>query len=82
MGSNQALNAAVLLFGPERGHALLGCEWGTAIALPDDQDVCIRQARRIVVIHGTGNAVRDMKLCLEHAATVERETEPHPSEPS
>lgn len=74
---NSALSAAVRLFGLERGHALLGCGWGTVIALPDDREICIRQARQIVVLYGPGGAVCDVKLCLEHAAMVERETDPH-----
>jgi hypothetical protein len=69
------LTAAMLLMGPVRGHSMLGCDWGTRVALPDDQALCVRQARRIVVIHDGPDAI-DLKVCDEHFAKLGEHTNP------
>jgi hypothetical protein len=71
------LSAAALLFGAERGHALLGCDWGTKVALPDDREVCTRQAARRLMLHGFPDGPRQFKACDHHAEILERETDPH-----
>ena len=73
------LTAAMLLAGPVRGHAMLGCDWGSRVATPDDQALCIRQARRIVVIHDGPDAI-DLKVCEEHGGRLEAETDPRAEE--
>lgn len=73
---SRGLDAAVLLLGPDRGHALLGCDWGTYIALPSDLEVCVRQATQRMVIH-EGATEHPVKLCAAHAALVESRTDPH-----
>lgn len=76
MTDNEALNAAVQLLGPERGHHLLGCDWGTTVATADDREVCIQQARQIFALH-RGNEVLDVKVCNVHRARLYAETDPH-----
>lgn len=73
---DRALNAAVRLMGPDRGHQLLGCDWGTHIATADDLAICTRQARQIVAIHDSDDVI-DVKLCWPHRARVFAETTPH-----
>lgn len=74
--SNAGLNAAVLLLGPDRGHSLLGCDWGTRVATADDRDICIQQARQIFVLHNGDESV-DVKVCNRHRARLYAETDPH-----
>jgi hypothetical protein len=77
--SDAALNAAVRLLGHERGHALLGCDWGTLVAAPDDREVCVRQARQIVALYN-GDDRTDVRVCLVHRDRLLAETTPR-SEP-
>lgn len=76
MSDDPALNAAVRLVGPERGRAMLGCDWGTKLGVLEDFQVCPRQARARFVLH-SADGERDIKVCAEHAAVVERMTDPH-----
>lgn len=80
MESDTALNAAVRLLGPTAGHTMLGCDWGTRVAAPDDREVCIRQARQIVVLHD-GDDLTDVKVCLVHRDRLLAETVPHGERP-
>lgn len=82
MTANPALDAAVLLLGAERGHALIGCDWGTKVGLPDDREVCISQARSQVVLHDLDGKAYTLKVCDEHAATLMRATNPHNADSS
>lgn len=76
MDADGSLTAAMLLAGPVRGHALLGCDWGTRVATADDMGLCERQARQIVVLHDGPESI-DVKVCLAHAARLAEETDPH-----
>lgn len=55
---------------------LIGCDWGTRVRLPHDREVCTRQARQRIAVHGQG-VTHFLKVCDEHATTLERETDPH-----
>lgn len=56
---------------------LISCDWGTKVKLPDDREVCTREARRYMAIHGHADEVHVLQVCDEHAAIIERETDPH-----
>lgn len=73
---DEELTAAMLLAGPVGGHKILGCDWGTRISTADDEALCERQARQIVVLHN-GPATLDLKVCENHAGRLVRETDPH-----
>lgn len=82
MRDHSALNAAVLLLGADQGHALIGCDWGRKVSLPDDREVCTSQARRRLILHGPAGEEYDLKACDQHADVLERETDPHEAEAS
>ena len=61
--------SAVTLAEPDRGHALLGCDWGTLVHTVEDPVVCDRPAVQRVVLHTTnGNLM--IKLCDGHTVEV------------
>lgn len=76
---DNALHAAVQLGGPDWGHAILGCDWGTRVATPDDREVCTRQARQIFVLHG--KTAYEVKVCEAHRDRLYAETDPHAAVP-
>lgn len=57
-------------------RALLGCEWGTAVALPGDTDPCADRAERYYALHAP-DGVRYVKLCAFHGSLVVEHTDPH-----
>lgn len=57
-------------------HVLLGCDWGTKVLLPGVRRPCPQRARQRYTIFGPGDEIHDLKLCDEHAAVVEAETDP------
>lgn len=69
--------AAALLLGAGPFHALIGCDWGTKVALPDDQEVCTARAQRRLIIHGRNGETYDLQVCDPHAAVIEQQTDPH-----
>lgn len=71
-----ALNAAVKLLGGQRGHRLLGCDWGIRVSTPNDDATCNRQARQVVALHD-GGGVWDVKVCEAHRDRLLAETNPH-----
>ncbi len=62
---------------------LLGCEWGTRIALPGNKTPCVLRATGRIQIH---NHPQDgtflVQLCDSHMALVMRETDPCESAPA
>lgn len=74
--SNEALNAAVRLLGPSRAHAMLGCDWGSAVSTDDDPEVCTDQAHQIVILHSP-DCARQVKVCASHLSRVKALTDPH-----
>lgn len=75
---DKELGAAVQLLGQQRGHAMLGCDWGHTIVITSavDNRRCSRQARRVMVLHA-GKATKEMKLCPDHAEVIMAITTPH-----
>lgn len=76
---DSSLHAAVMLLGTMQGRALLGCDWGTRIGLPDDRAVCPHQAVQIIILYDNGRPY-DVKVCQAHADEVLAHTAPHASE--
>ncbi len=59
-------------------HSLIGCDWGSKIALPNDRAVCGQKAAQRIVIHNpAGRGALILKLCTGHLALIEYETDPH-----
>lgn len=81
-GRGRALRAAILLFGEERGRALLGCDWGGPIAAPDDMTRCTGEAVKLVTLYSDGTPVVDVKLCGPHKDRIYAETQPRAGMPS
>lgn len=71
-----ALNAAINLMGQTRGRAMLGCDWGRRVRTPDDPDLCLRQARQMIVLHD-GAMTFEVKVCDAHRDRISAETDPH-----
>lgn len=66
--------AAILSTGA--GKALLGCEWGTKLAMPDDLAVCDAQATKRIVLYDEGREAI-LQFCPKHASRVVEETTQH-----
>ena len=59
-------------------HSLLGCAWGRDISTADDSEQCSKRAVQIVVLHDTPTGeTTEVRLCADHLATTERNTDPH-----
>lgn len=56
-------------------QALLGCDFGSVVATPDDTDPCKRQATSRVVVHD-GPASIELQLCDTHRAVIDEQTNP------
>lgn len=58
--------------------ALIGCDWGTTIALTEDEPECKEQATQRVVLHDPGSPWTQMvQVCDFHAAALDYHTDPH-----
>lgn len=69
---SEGYRAAVLLYGPDRGRELLGCDWGPEVCVTGENPaMCIREAVRVVSITDpTGQRVV-VKLCPEHIRIID-----------
>lgn len=78
MSLELGLAMAVMLFGSEAGHDLVGCDWGRdgGVSTFDDLMPCQLQAAQRVVLH-VGSATREVKLCVAHRDRIYAETDPH-----
>lgn len=61
-------------------QALLGCEWGRRIALPDDRAECSERAVQRMMLHGDTGPRALVQLCRAHFDKVSDLTDPHGKE--
>jgi hypothetical protein len=60
----------------EMSHALIGCDWGRAIMLPDNRHPCAKRATRRIALYQDGQIHAVVKVCDEHAELVDEQTNP------
>lgn len=61
----------------EMSHALIGCDWGRKIALPENRHPCARQATRRIALYQEGQIHALVQVCDEHGVLVDEQTDRH-----